>query len=215
MAAPPHPQDAFPAHFFRREDESPDGGFYREPRFVTHIDEATIEALTALYREVIPEGAEVLDLMSSWVSHLPEGVFYGRVSGLGMNEAELAENPQLSDYAVQDLNAEPELPYDDASFDVALNAVSVQYLTRPVEVFASVRRVLRPGGLHIVACSHRMFPTKAVAVWRALGREDRVRLVGSYFTLAGGYDEPRFLDRSPAGADPLWVIYARRATSPP
>jgi SAM-dependent methyltransferase len=203
----------FPPHFFRRQDESADGLFYREPRFVTHIDDATIRALTHLYAEVIPAGADVLDLMSSWVSHLPEGVAYGRVAGLGMNEAELRGNPRLTDHAVHDLNRVPELPYADATFDVVVNAVSVQYLTRPVEVFASVARVLRPGGTFLVACSHRMFPTKAVAVWQALTADDRIRLVGSYFALAGRFHEPEFVDRSPAGADPLWAIFARRSTA--
>lgn len=201
---------AFPDHFFRRQDMSADRFFYAEPRFVTHIDDATIEALTQVYREVIPPGADVLDLMSSWVSHLPPEVEYGRVSGLGMSAAELAENPQLSDYVVHDLNAEPELPYEDASFDFVVNAVSVQYLTQPREVFASVGRVLRPGGSHIVAFSHRMFPTKAVAVWQALSNDDRIRLIASYFALAGGFGEPMFVDRSPPGADPLYLVIARR-----
>ncbi len=217
MTDTPRPSDpdanaapALPSHLFRRQDESPDGAFYREPRFVTHIDDATMDALTQLYREVLTPGADVLDLMSSWVSHLPEDVRYGRVAGLGLNERELAGNPRLDDYAVHDLNRNPELPYPEASFDFVVNAVSVQYLTRPIEVFASVARVLRPGGTYLVACSHRMFPTKAVAVWQALQPDDRIRLVGSYFSLAGAFDEPGFVDRSPAGADPLWVIYARR-----
>ena len=211
--APPALPALFPAHFFRRQDESPDALFYRAPRFVTHIDDATITALTACYRDMVPAGADVLDLMSSWISHLPEDVAYGRVAGLGMNGDELARNPRLADYVVHDLNVAPELPYADASFDVVLNAVSVQYLTRPVAVFASIRRVLRPGGLALVACSHRMFPTKAVAVWQALPPAERVRLVASYFALAGGFDEPRLIDRSPPDGDPLWVISARRATA--
>ncbi|MPZ98136.1 MAG: methyltransferase domain-containing protein [Dehalococcoidia bacterium] len=208
---PRPPGQPFPPHFFERVDHGLDSEFYREPRFVTHIDDETIESLTTLYRELIPVGADVLDLMSSWVSHLPEDVRYGRVAGLGMNRRELDGNPQLTEHTVHDLNADPQLPYPDASFDYVLNAVSVQYLTRPVEVFASVRRVLRPGGAYLVACSHRMFPTKAVAVWRALAGDDRIRLVASYFSLAGGYEEPMLIDRSPEGADPLWVVYGRRA----
>lgn len=208
-------EPTFPAHFFRRQDESSDELFYEQPRYVMHIDDATIAALTTLYREAIPAEADVLDLMSSWVSHLPEEVSYGRVAGLGMNEAELARNERLSDYMVHDLNRDPELPYADGSFDVVLNAVSIQYLTRPMDVFASIRRVLRPGGLALVACSHRMFPTKAVAVWQSLPPNDRIRLVGSYFALAGGFDEPSLFDRSPPAADPLWVISARRTAPDP
>ncbi len=203
--------DAFPAEFFERVDPAPDGQFYVEPRFVTHIDDATIEALTQLYGEVIRPGSDLLDLMSSWISHLPEGLQLGRVAGLGMNEQELRGNPRLTDHAVHDLNERPELPYEDESFDYVVIAVSVQYLTRPREVFASIRRVLRPGGTCYVAVSHRMFPTKAVAVWQSLSNEDRMRLVAAYFNLAGGFDEPELIDRSPAGADPLWVIFAARA----
>ena len=202
----------FPPRFFRREDTSADRFFYETPRLVTHIDDATIEALTGLYREMLPPGGRILDLMSSWVSHLPPEVEYRRVAGLGMNAEELQSNPRLTDFAVRDLNADPTLPYEDASFDAAVCAVSVQYLTRPVEVFTEVARALAPGGFCLVAFSHRMFQTKAVAIWKALGAEDRVRLVASYLGLAG-FGEPLMIDRSPAGADPLWAVAARREGS--
>ena len=200
----------FPPELFQRIDESDDADFYRVARFVTHIDDATIRALTAAYRELVPAGAAVLDLMSSWVSHLPEDVAYPRVTGQGMNRDELEHNPRLTERIVHDLNRCPDLPFADETFDAVLNAVSVRYLTRPLEVFASVRRVLRPGGLAIVAISHRMFPTKAVAAWHALAAVDRPHLVRAYFEHSGGWDAPSVLDRSPAGADPLWVICARR-----
>ena len=200
-----------PPEFFQRTDPQPDEVFYTEPRFVTHIDDATIQALTALYRELIPSGSRVLDLMSSWVSHLPTDVSYEHVAGLGMNEQELASNPQLDDYLVHNLNEHPRLPLPDNSFDFVVNAVSIQYLTRPIEVFASIRRLLRPGGSSIVAFSHRLFPTKAVSVWQQLSRDDRARLVASYHVMAGGFDEPIFLDRSPEEADPLRAVVARKA----
>jgi ubiquinone/menaquinone biosynthesis C-methylase UbiE len=199
-----------PADFFDRQDETDDAVFYETPRLVVHIDSATIESLTQVYREFIPEGVDVLDLMSSWVSHLPEEVGFGRVAGLGMNEVELAKNPRLTQHTVHNLNADPELPFPDTSFDAVLNAVSVQYLTKPVKVFTSVARVLRPGGVHLVALSHRCFPTKAVRAWWALGPKERLQLVRTYFDLSEGYEEAAVLDRSPAGADPLWVLMARR-----
>ena len=127
-----------------------------------------------------------------------------------MNEGELAKNPRLTDHVVHDLNREPELPYDDASFDAVVNAVSIQYLTKPVQVFRSVTRVLRPGGLHVVAMSHRCFPTKAVRAWHVLAPRERLETVRTYFVRAKGYDEPELLDRSPPGADPLWIVVARR-----
>ena len=197
---------------FQRMDEGPDALFYALPRLVTHIDDATITALTRYYDEVLPENADVLDLMSSWVSHLPERRL-GRVAGLGMNAAELEANPRLTEHRVQDLNADPKLPYEDASFDAVLNAVSIQYLVRPLPVFAEIARVLRPGGLSIVAMSHRCFPTKAIRAFHILPRDGRFDLVTRYHELAGGFGPIEARDRSPEGADPLWIVSARAASS--
>jgi SAM-dependent methyltransferase len=201
----------FPPNFFRRIDETDDGDFYSFPRLVTHIDDATIAALTQVYRELVPAGGSVLDLMASWVSHLPAEIAYRRVAGLGMNQAELASNERLTERVVHDLNVDPRLPFPESSFDAVLNAVSIQYLTRPFEVFASVREVLAPGGVHVVAFSHRMFPTKAVLGWQALDAEGKIGLVRGYFALSVGWTETEVLDRSPRDADPLWVVFARRA----
>jgi SAM-dependent methyltransferase len=201
----------FPPDFFRRYDEADDREFYAEPRLVTHIDDATIAALTQLYRERLPVGGAILDLMSSWISHLPPEVAYGRVAGVGMNGVELEHNPRLNERVVQDLNAVPELPFADNSFDAVINAVSIQYLTRPMEVYASVRRVLKPGGLALIATSHRCFPTKAIMAWHATTNpQHRFRLLELYFELAGGFETAERIDRSPAGADPLWVVAARK-----
>lgn len=198
----------FPDRFFEREDESLDALFYREPRFVAHIDDVTIAALTDYYREFLPAGCRILDLMSSWISHLPD-VEYARVAGLGMNERELAANPRLSDFVVHDLNLDPELPYEDAAFDRAVIAVSMQYLVQPVEVFRDLARVLEPGGRVAVAMSHRCFPTKAILAFRALGPADRVRLVSAFLHRANFVDIG-FEDRSPSHGDPLWVVTGTR-----
>jgi SAM-dependent methyltransferase len=205
----------FPPGFFDRIDESPDAAFYELPRFVVHIDEATITALTAWYAEVLPPGADVLDLMSSWVSHLPaaERLPLGRVVGLGLNTAELAANPRLASYDVRDLNTEPGLPYADASFDAVLCAVSIQYLVRPVEVFAEVARVLRRGGRVAIATSHRCFPTKAIRAWHVLPPRERLAAIALYLERAGGFGPAALLDRSPPGADPLWIVTALRPAS--
>jgi len=214
MADAVNPEAEFPTGFFRRIDESSDHDFYREPRFVTHLDPATIEALTTAYRELVPAGGRVLDLMSSWVSHLPPDVEYAHVCGLGMSAAELERNPRLKEHVVHDLNSDPTLPFPDGAFDAVLNSLSVQYLTRPIAVFAEVRRVLRPGGRYLVAYSHRLFPSKAVAGWQALEMDERARLVTAYFALSRGWTRPTFLERSPAGADPLHLVFAERAGDP-
>jgi len=202
----------FPPGFFERMDESPDAGFYTLPRFVVHIDDATIAALTAWYAEVLAPGSDVLDLMSSWVSHLPDAAALplGRVVGLGMNREELVANPRLASHDVCDLNAEPRLPYPDASFDAVLCAVSIQYLTRPVEVFVEVARVLRPGGRVAIATSHRCFPTKAIRAWHVLAPRERLALIALYLERAEGFGPAALLDRSPPGADPLWIVTALR-----
>jgi SAM-dependent methyltransferase len=201
------------AEHFRRVDESSDGEFYREPRLVTHIDDAAIAAATAFYRDLLPAGGRVLDLMSSWVSHLPADVEYETVAGLGMNAAELEANGRLTERVVQDLNEDPTLPWGDASFDGVIVTVSVQYLTRPAEVFADVGRVLAPGAPFAVLYSNRCFPTKAVAVWQMLRSREHADLIGLYFRLSGMFDAPQAYDLSPnpGASDPLYAVVARKA----
>ena len=194
-----------PEAAFDKADRSPDADFYLEPRFVTHIDDGAIAAVTRAYRQHLAPGGAVLDLMSSWVSHLPEDVEFASVVGHGMNVQELAANPRLSRWFVQDLNLEPTLPLDDGAFDSACLCVSVQYLQRPVEVFREVARVLRRGAPFVVAFSNRCFPTKAVAIWQALSGPDQQRLVGNYM-LAAGFNKIADHASTPMQGDPLWVV---------
>lgn len=201
--------------YFRRVDDNDDAGFYVQPRLVHHIDDDAIAALTGAYREMLPEGGAILDLMSSWVSHLPDDIDYTEVVGLGMNRTELEANPRLNRFLVHDLNADPRLPFDDDAFDACTIAVSVQYLVDPFAVFAEIARVLKPDAPCVVSFSNRCFPTKAVAVWQGLGDADHAKLVGYYFVEAGGFGEPEFIDRSPAPGktDPLYIVSARAVPS--
>ena len=194
-----------PAGAFRKADTSPDPAFYRQPRLVTHIDDAAIAAVTALYRDMLPAGGDLIDLMSSWVSHLPPEAEYRSVTGHGMNQVELAANPRLNARLVQDLNADPALPFRSLAFDAAMICVSVQYLEHPVAVFREVRRVLRPAAPFIVTFSNRCFPSKAVAIWQALDGADQQRLVAAYMSAAGfGAIEVR--STVPRRGDPLWAV---------
>jgi hypothetical protein len=174
-----------PAEAFAKQDRSPDPLFYAQPRLVTHIDAAAIAAVTDLYRAVVPSGGVVLDLMSSWISHLPDEVTYESVIGHGLNATELNANPRLAQHFVQDLNAQPHLPLDTASVDAALICVSVQYLQRPVEVLSELARVLRPGAPVVISFSNRCFPTKAVAIWGVLDGTGHAELVRLYLHRAG------------------------------
>jgi SAM-dependent methyltransferase len=200
------PQD--PDEAFRRTDETPDEEFYQTPRLVTHIDEGAIAAVTQLYRELFPAGGEILDLMSSWVSHLPPEVEYRRVIGLGMNEVELRRNERLDSYIVQNLNSRPVLPFGSGEFDGAGICVSIDYLTRPAEVLREVGRVLKVGAPLIVTFSNRCFPTKAVEIWHRLDDAGHMQLVEDYFREAGNFEDVRSLDRSPRRrfSDPLYAI---------
>ncbi len=197
-----------PPGAFRRYDETPDEEFYRAPRFVTHIDDNAIAAVTQLYREFFPPGGTILDLMSSWVSHLPPEVEYGRVVGLGMNEEELRRNPRLDACVVQDLNRDPRLPFEDGEFDGCGICVSIDYLTRPVEVLSEVGRALSVGSPTVITFSNRCFPSKAVAVWHELDDRGHVRLVEEYLRGAGNFRNIRGLDRSPRRmfSDPLYAV---------
>ena len=198
-----------PATAFAKVDDADDLEFYLQPRLVTHIDDGAIAALSAFYRQTLPAGGVLLDLMSSWVSHLPDDVAYARVIGHGMNTQELAANPRLDERFVQDLNRDPILPLAEASADAAMICVGVQYLQRPLAVLGELARILKPGAPIVISFSNRCFPTKAVAVWRALDSDGHARLVELYLSRAGFERiEIHGLSRG-WGADPLTVVVGR------
>ena len=199
---------AFPDGFFARDDERPDPEFYAVPRFVTHLDDRAVDGVGALYDELALTG-DVLDLMSSWVSHFRTAP--RSLTVLGLNADELAANPQADTRVVQDLNALPTLPFADGSFDAVVNCVSIDYLVQPVAVLSEVLRVLRPGGLSVCTFSNRCFPTKAVRGWLTVAEQDRPFVVAEYHRQAG-FAEPQVAQRLTATwrHDPLWEVWAAR-----
>jgi SAM-dependent methyltransferase len=168
--------------------EEDDSAFYSRERLVPHLDSLALETIEKLIGTLIVEDNPViLDLMTSWDSHIPERLHSHNITGLGLNETELKRNPVLSEYVLHDLNRNWHLPFPNNSFDIVLNTVSVDYLTRPVEVFREVGRILKPGGLFLVIFSNRMFPEKAVKIWRESGEEERIQLVEYYFQKSGAF----------------------------
>lgn len=202
-------------------DGSNDRNFYSVPRFVTHVDEQFIDQLTNLYRERLQPNTRIFDMMSSWVSHLPDDLKFAHLEGHGMNEEELARNPRLDHYFVQNLNENRQFPLSDQEFDAVLNAVSVQYLQYPEEIFAEIYRVLKPGGIAIISFSNRMFYQKAISAWRDGSEAMRVELVKRYFRSVGGFTEPEVIQKQGTvpsifqmlgmgGGDPFYAVLAYR-----
>ena len=201
----------FPQDAFTKIDAEEDEIFYEPPRLVCHIDDGAIAALTEFYREVLPAGGVLLDLMSSWVSHLPPEIDYAEVIGHGMNAAELAANPRLSRWFIQNLNREPVLPLADGSVDAAMICVSIQYLQQPVAVLRELARVLRPMAPLVISFSNRCFWTKAVAIWRALDDEGHAHLVEEYLLRAGfaRIETHRLTDWVEDVSDPMTAVVGR------
>ena len=202
-------------------DLTDDTLFYEYPRFVTHVDEGFIQQLTDLYRERLKPEMRVFDMMSSWVSHLPDEVKYAQVEGHGLNQDELARNSRFDHFFVQNLNQDLTLPLEDQTFDAVLNTVSVQYLQYPEAIFSEIHRILKPGGIAIVSFSNRMFYQKAIAAWRDSSERDRVELVKRYFRSVKGFSEPEVIVRQSqaptvlqmlgmGGGDPFYAVIATR-----
>ena len=154
------PTDFFSDDPFARADAGDDTQFYEKPRLVNHIDDQADATIQSLYGRLLKPGIRVLDLMSSWNSHLPDTLELAKVTGLGLNREELVKNPRLIDYVVHDLNSNPVLPFGDQEFEAVICTVSVEYLIRPEEIFQEVARILKPGGLFIHTFSNPLVPTQ-------------------------------------------------------
>ncbi|MBD2450184.1 class I SAM-dependent methyltransferase [Nostoc sp. FACHB-152] len=202
-------------------DETDDKLFYAYPRFVTHVDDGFIQQLTDLYRDRLKPNTRILDMMSSWVSHLPEEIQFAHVEGHGLNAEELGRNPRLNHYFVQDINAIPQLPLPDEDFDAVLICVSVQYVQYPEAIFSEIHRILKPGGVAIISFSNRMFFEKAIQAWRDASEPARVELVKGYFNSVPGFSTPEVVSQQStvpdilrwmgiAGGDPFYAVIAYR-----
>jgi SAM-dependent methyltransferase len=208
---------------FERQDASSDALFYSSPRLIQHLDDTAVAMVENTYGRFLKDNMQVLDLMSSWKSHIPVRHRLKRLVGLGLNQNELDHNQQLTESVVQDLNANPRLPFDTNVFDAVLCTVSVEYLIDPLAVFSEVARVLRPGGYLVVTFSNRWFPTKAIRLWTELHEFERMGLVLEYFMQTQVFEDlhsysMRGLPRPHVDkyfpelmySDPLYAVWGRK-----
>ena len=214
-----------PKDHFSRIDESDDALFYSKERLVSHLDSLALETIVDLIEKlVVEDNPKILDLMASWDSHIPSRLQPCNITGLGMNETELRKNEALCDFVIHDLNRDCRLPFPDGSFDVVLNTVSVDYLVNPLGVFREVGRILKPGGLLLVIFSNRMFPEKAVKIWRESSEEERILFVENIFQETGSFEAPKVFiakgrprpkDDKYANwgtpSDPVYAVYAEKS----
>lgn len=211
--------DFFSVYPFARNNELDDELFYREPRLIKHLDTTAIEQVKNVYSRLLHPGDHILDLMSSFVSHIPESLASFHASGLGMNTEELQANPQLKDHVVQNLNTSPTLPYKDNQFDAVICTASVEYLIQPIEIFKEVARVSKNEGVVVITFSDRWFPGKEIKPWSEMHPFERMGLVLDFFRKSGCYDHlqtksvrglPRPLDdphiQQTRTSDPIFAV---------
>jgi SAM-dependent methyltransferase len=205
-----------------RMDSKSDALFYTMPRMVKHVDDQAALLIADLYRRFLHPGIQILDFMSSWVSHLPSDIADLGVTGLGMNKEELEANKCLTELIIQDVNANIQLPFEDGQFDLVICSLSVEYLTDPIAVFQQIKRVLKPGGVFINTFSERWFPTKAISLWSEMHPFERIGLVLDYFIDTGfkelqtesirGYFRPeddKYRGMSPY-SDPVYAVWGQK-----
>jgi SAM-dependent methyltransferase len=218
-----HQSDFFSDGPFAREDNTPDTQFYRNPRFTQHLDDTALALVRSTYGRFLKGGMRVLDLMSSWQSHIPDKLRLKRLAGLGLNRSELTHNTQLTDAIVHDLNDVVRMPFDMRTFDAVVCTASIEYLIEPSAIFSEVARVLEPQGYFIVTFSNRWFPTKAIKIWTKLHEFERMGLVLEYFMQSGAFEDlhtysirglPRpHNDKYFPGnkySDPLYAVWGRK-----
>ncbi len=203
-----------------REDGDNDLNFYQKPRMLPHLDTQAQAELEGLYGQLLTKSNRILDLMSSWQSHLPQNLDTSKVVGLGMNSEELSLNPRLDQSLVHDLNQKPELPFEDGNFDAVICSLSIEYLLQPVKVLEEARRILVPGGLLLITFSNRWFPPKVIRIWTELQEFERTGMVMQWLKEATGFRsletsslrelprpwDDRYRKRSPF-SDPIYAVW--------
>ena len=215
--------DFYSGNPFTRVDNQIDSAFYSMSRLVPHIDSTASQQLARIYARFLQPGMQVLDLMSSWQSHLPESPGDLAVTGLGLNQQELQQNPRLSTRIVHDLNTDTRLPFNEKQFDAVICSVSVEYLIEPMQILAEVARVMKPDSPFIVTFSERWFPTKVISIWQEMHAFERIGFVLDLFEKSQafvnlGTESVRGLPRPGedkyatelAESDPVYAVWGTR-----
>lgn len=227
--SPRHSAWPYTSADFERYDSTSDDVFYQPSRLVTHVDDAAIADLSRYYDQVLPTSGKILDLCSSWISHYPSKLDQAarcgglKVVGMGMNKSELDANPVLTQRVIKDLNQDPTLPPDLHDLNAVTCVVSIDYLTRPLEVLQSIHADMLSGSMIHLAISNRCFPTKAIRRWLEVEEEERLLMVGDYLSFAGFQDveiltlsdgtvqNQTGLSRIFGRRDPLWIVRGKKA----
>lgn len=201
--------DKFPDWAFQGANDSPDTVFNSEPRRLIHLDEPSLNSITQLYGELLPDGGAILDLLSSSKSHLPNDIKHRKVCGLGMNAKGMSAHDLLEEFVVHNVDSYKRRPLTDGRFDAAIMTISGQYLTCPVELFPEVGQTLKSKRAFIVRCSRRNFPTRTVYIWQVPDLARRHSFIEAYFR-----DASYFVDRNPdESQDPVHSIWALRSVA--
>ncbi len=196
--------------------------FYQNPRYVHHLSVSFRTRLTNLYSEYLLHHHVILDLMSSWVSHLPFDIKYKKVIGHGLNEAELSSNKRLDSFWVQNLNKTQNMPIEDSSVDVGLVVAGWQYLQYPEKVSLELSRIIKSDSLLIISFTNRAFWTKAPNIWSYSSEEKRIEYVYSVLKANGWRIEKIFNEKTQdkklfgfysADSDPFFSVIARNNKS--
>ena len=205
-----------------KSDICDDEIFYQQPRFVNHLSDSFRTRLTTLYSEYLLNHHIILDLMSSWVSHLPTNIRYKKVIGHGMNQAELSSNERLDSIFVQNLNKKQNMPIEDSSIDVGLIVAGWQYLQYPEKVSLELSRIIKSDSLLIISFTNRAFWTKAPNIWTYSSEEKRIEYVTSVLTANGWRIEKVFNEKTQdkklfgfysSESDPFFSVIARNNKS--
>ena len=162
-----------------KSDISDDEIFYQQPRFVHHLSDSFRTRLTNLYSEYLLKHYIILDLMSSWVSHLPPNIRYKKVIGHGLNQAELSSNERLDSFFVKNLNKKQNMPIEDSSIDVGLIVAGWQYLQYPEKISLELSRIIKSDSLLIISFTNRAFWSKSPNIWTYSSEVKRIEYVTS------------------------------------